>query len=306
MMRASFFRRAPRLLLAVALIAQAVLFVHDAPPARATHGDNGHLSELTITGTVTRDGEPVTLLLLPNPLFDPHTGSYTLRVPSDLQKITFRSKWTEPTVSGWDLYDKESDPDAMFILKDFGPSGSGIAQTFDLDPIPLALQIRVFTTNALEEGMRYNFTLQRTSLSFGGATVADMTFTQDGEVPRRGLSQDQVLALALPKATGGFYNVTYTAAGLPEGLYMNYDRVIRGTTAARPRPRPTPRPPSPTPPPTASAAQLSSPSLCPSPRRSSSSRNSVRPSKTPSSSTPSARGNRSTKRCRWPQAAMAP
>ena len=232
MMPASFFRRCPRLLLAVALIAQAVFFARDAQPARATHGSDAHLSGLTITGTVMRDGKEQTLLLLPKPLFHPHNGTYTLRVPSDLHSITFTPTWSDTAVTGWNLWElADNELDTEPVVAEFG-EGSGVGvKTTKVKGV--AFDLVLLTGDDSVDGMNYYFILERSLLAFDGATVADMTFTQDGEVPRRGLSQDEVLALALPKATGGFYNVTYTAAGLPEGLYMNYDRVIRGTPAAK-------------------------------------------------------------------------
>ncbi len=70
--------------------------------------------------------------------------------------------------------------------------------------------------------------------SFDGVTVEDMTFTEGHEISFRGLSEAEMDALKLPQGSGRFYsgNVTYTATGLPPGLYMNYDRLIRGTPTA--------------------------------------------------------------------------
>ena len=226
-------RRSPFLLLAVALIAQTVFFARDAQPARATHGHDGHLSGLTVTGTVMRNGKTQTLLLLPKPLFDPHREEYTLRVPSDVASITFTPTWTDTAVTGWNLTGLlDNKPDTEVGVLNFG-TDSGVGVETDRLETTVALGIELLTGGGSVEGMNYTFALQRSSLSFGSATVTDMTFTEGGEAPGRGLSQDEVLARALPKATGGFYNVYYTAAGLPDGLYMNYDRVIRGAPAAK-------------------------------------------------------------------------
>ena len=86
-------------------MALTVFLVPDAQPAQATHGANGHLTGLGITGTVTRDGETYTFPLVSNPWFDPHTSNYTIRVPSDLEAITFTPAWTGG-VRGVQLWDR--------------------------------------------------------------------------------------------------------------------------------------------------------------------------------------------------------
>ena len=69
-------------------------------------------------------------------------------------------------------------------------------------------------------------------LTFGGATIDDRTYTAGGEVSFLGLSEAEKDALRLPMAMGGGYTHTYTATGLPAGLYMDYARQIRGTPEA--------------------------------------------------------------------------
>ena len=49
MMRASVFRRSPLLFLAAALVALAVLLVHDAPPASADHENTATIWSATLT-----------------------------------------------------------------------------------------------------------------------------------------------------------------------------------------------------------------------------------------------------------------
>ena len=39
-------------------------------------------------------------------------------------------------------------------------------------------------------------------------------------------------ALKLPESTGGGFEITYSAAGLPAGLRLTQDRIIRGTPQA--------------------------------------------------------------------------
>ena len=69
-------------------------------------------------------------------------------------------------------------------------------------------------------------------LTFGGATIDDRTYTAGGEVSFLGLSEAEKDARRLPMAMGGGYTHTYTATGLPAGLYMDYARQIRGTPEA--------------------------------------------------------------------------
>ena len=70
-------------------------------------------------------------------------------------------------------------------------------------------------------------------LSFGGATIDDRTYTQGGEVSYQGLGEAAQDALRLPMAMGGGYTHTYAIAGLPPGLSLGYDRLIRGTPTAK-------------------------------------------------------------------------
>ncbi len=59
-------------------------------------------------------------------------------------------------------------------------------------------------------------------VSFGGVTVPDMHFTAGHETERG----------PLPADTTDHYDVTYTATGLPAGLYLSQDRYIVGTPEA--------------------------------------------------------------------------
>ena len=70
------------------------------------------------------------------------------------------------------------------------------------------------------------------ALSFGDATASDRTYTALAETPNPDLSQDEVVALKLPESTGGGFVITYSASGLPAGLRLTQDRIIRGTPQA--------------------------------------------------------------------------
>ena len=72
------------------------------------------------------------------------------------------------------------------------------------------------------------------SLTFGDPEpeVDDKTYTAGAPTPKRSLSLDEVIGLKLPMAVGGGYIHTYTATGLPAGLSMSYDLIIRGTPEA--------------------------------------------------------------------------
>ena len=225
------FRRSPLPALAAALMALAVLLAPGAPPAEATHGGNGHLTGLTITGTVTRGGETHTLTLLPNPWFDPHTGSYTIRVPSDLQSITFTPTWSDAAVTGVVLLERTGSGQSTQGAAQKGlTNDSGDALTNSSSPrFPT---VRLITSQNARLRMAHHFNLQQESLGFDGATVEDRTYTAGGEISFLGLSEAEKDALRLPVATGAFYNVTYTATGLPAGLSFGYDRLIHGTPAA--------------------------------------------------------------------------
>ena len=66
-------------------------------------------------------------------------------------------------------------------------------------------------------------------LTFGDAAIPDKAYTVGAEVPKGGLTLDEVVDSKLPAATGGSGDITYTATGLPAGLNLGQDRVIRGT-----------------------------------------------------------------------------
>ncbi len=224
----------PLLLLAAALVALAVFVAPGAQPAQATHGSAGHLTGLTITGTVTRAGETVTFDLWPNPLFDANTASYTIAVPSDLESITFTPTWTDTAITGVTLLERTgSGSDTTGAATKGTANTSGAALTNSSGPLYPTL--RLTTTGSPSTRMNHHFNLEFTSVSFGSATVDDMAFTAGAEVPNfssRQYDGRDVLKLALPAATAFSHNVTYTASGLPTGLSMGQDRIIRGTPTA--------------------------------------------------------------------------
>ncbi|MCY4663742.1 MAG: fibronectin type III domain-containing protein [Acidimicrobiaceae bacterium] len=67
------------------------------------------------------------------------------------------------------------------------------------------------------------------ALSFGGATVDDKAYTVGASAPYPADTTADQEQHKLPEATGGYEDVTYTATGLPAGLSMGQDRIIRGT-----------------------------------------------------------------------------
>ena len=191
---------------------------------------NAYLTGMGITGTVTRDGETFAFPLAPNPWFDPRTRSYTIRVPAGLESITFTPTWTDTAITAVVLRERanaDSNTRNSNEAARTGTSGAGLTSA----SAPRFPAIEVLATNS--DPLVHYFDLQESSLSFDGAAVEDRTFTEGGEISLLGLSEAEMEALRLPMATGGFYNVTYTATGLPEGLYMGQGRMIQGTPAAR-------------------------------------------------------------------------
>ena len=232
-MTRAFVRRSPLLLLVVALMALAVFLVHDTPPAQATHGGNGHLSGLTIRGTIELDDETtVTVPLHSNPWFDPHTGSYTIRVPDGLKSITFTPTWTDTAITEVYLFERTDSANRIgagaTLIGTTTTSGASLTNSSS----PSNPALRLITSQGASSQMRYYFNLQEESLGFDGATVEDKTYTAGGEISLLGLSEDEKDALRLPEASGAFYNVTYAATGLPDGLTLGQDRIIRGAPTA--------------------------------------------------------------------------
>ena len=197
-----------------------------------------NLGGLEITGTVKRDGKTatsfplfVTFPLFTHPWFEPTTMSYNVYVPSDLESVTFTATWVDNEVVRLILYERRDGTGSNqgAAQKDETVT-SGTALTNDSNPqFP---SIRVINAGRSNAGVDYFFNLQSTSLSFDGATVDDMAFTAGAEAPKRDLTLDEEVDLKLPEATGGFYNLSYTATGLPSGLSIGQDRLIRGTPEA--------------------------------------------------------------------------
>ena len=215
-----FFRRSPLLLLAVALTALAVLFAPGAQPAQANHGGN-HLTGLGITGTITRGDTDYTFQLIPNPVvFNANTESYTIRVPSDLDDITFTPTWAGDEIQHVVIRmrpDTEKSLDDTTMVKSISTSGGTLtASPTSENPHPA---IRVVDKNGAAQIYYFDLDFVTDLPTFGDATIQDETLTAGLET-----------SFGLPKATGGFYphTTTYSVMDLPEGLYLSQDRVVRG------------------------------------------------------------------------------
>ncbi len=192
---------------------------------------SGSLTGLTITGTVTRSGVAVAVPITSIAAFDTGSSSHAIRVPSDLASLTFTPTWTETAVTGVILYRGNSDGASTRDSTRVGETtASGTALTMSPVQYP-ALCVR--ESGATSEQMTHNIDVQRfEGLSFGGATVDDKAYTAGAETPNFSSGNyrgEDALALALPEATGGGDHIDYTATGLPAGLSMGQDRIIRGT-----------------------------------------------------------------------------
>ena len=170
-----------------------------------------------------------TIRILSNPFFDPDTAEYTIRVPYNLRRITFTPTWSDTAITAVVLKDRaNADSSTLNSLQDARTTTSGNGLRSGFNPRFPAIEVHA----AGRDPRVYYFNFQRTSLSFGGATVDDMTFTEGGEISFLDLSEGEKDALRLPVASGGFGNVTYEVTGLPEGLSFGHDRLIYGTPAA--------------------------------------------------------------------------
>ncbi len=69
-------------------------------------------------------------------------------------------------------------------------------------------------------------------VSFGDAAVSDLAFTVGARAPYPSDTTQDQERHKLPAATGGAGPLTYTATGLPTGLALGQDRIIRGTPSA--------------------------------------------------------------------------
>ena len=218
--QAGFHRRVTAL---AVLAAAMLLLLHDTPAAQANHGGN-HLTGLGITGAITRGSVKYTFQLIPNPVvFNPNTESYSIRVPSDLQSITFTPTWTGDEIQHVVVRmrpDTEKSLDDTTMVKSISTSGGTLtASPTTENPHPA---IRVVDKNGAAQV--YYFDLDfvvDSSPTFGDATIQNRTLTAGLET-----------SFSLPKATGGFYPHTtsyWVSEELPKGLSLSQDRVVRGT-----------------------------------------------------------------------------
>ena len=236
----------PLLILAFALAALAAFLVHDSRPAAAQQeqitvfhhvttltpklqntgflgcsnsGGDGETpcSTAIADSTFTYKGTERTIfwaLLTPN-------GSFYLSLPpsqkgSELVGLTARVG-VEKTVNGVTTVEIKSFELTSDIL---------IEGTFGWDDTGMT-----WTENG-NVYLAFHDTQDAPEITFGGATISDKTYTAGARVNQVFTSAwDQGLP-RLPMATGGGYTHTYTASGLPAGLRIGYDLVIRGTPEA--------------------------------------------------------------------------
>ena len=191
-----------------------------------------NLTGLDIAGTVTSGGETHAFPLISNPWFESDTEVYTIRIPSDLDGISFTPAWTGSRVRQVDLLERESSACSLANHRSIevtSVSGSRLGGSSNLQYPAIYVHTR---TGGVDRFHTYCFNLQESSLGFGGATIDDRTYTAGHEISHLGLSEEEKDALRLPTAAGGFYNVAYTATGLPDGLSLGQGRLIIGTPTA--------------------------------------------------------------------------
>ena len=145
--------------------------------------------------------------------------------------------WTAPgndngaAVTGYGVQYRKSSETGW---TDSGHSGTGLSTRITSLEASAGYLVRVRAQNA--RGWS-NWSAASTAtpfdaLSFGDAAVSDRAYTALAETPNPDLSQDEVVALKLPESTGGGFEITYSATGLPAGLRLTQDRIIRGTPKA--------------------------------------------------------------------------
>ncbi len=176
--------------------------------------------------------------LVANPAFAPHTADYTIRVPSDLQSITFTPSWTDNTVEEVQLIERGSaGPNIGNAPAIATVSASGGTLTNSSSPSYPALKVVKKTGDGANDGFHYfNLTkITADSPTFDTTSVEDRTYTADHEISHLGLSEAEIDALRLPKVSVEYYSgeITYTATGLPDGLRLGQGRLIIGTPTAK-------------------------------------------------------------------------
>ena len=124
-------------------------------------------------------------------------------------------------------------PDAHNVASGASSSALEIPVKSDLS-VPYVIDVKVVAENGVATKTYQIKVWQFEPISFGTADIDDMHFTAGAEVPNYSSGKYQgrgVVVLALPKVEGN-RSVTYTATGLPAGLSMGQDRIIRGTPEA--------------------------------------------------------------------------
>ena len=120
--------------------------------------------------------------------------------------------------------DAEDDPGESFIVS-ITPGGSDT--DWAVAPSGSAAATVTISGVAAQQQQR-----RTTPVSFEGATVSDQAYTAGAWAPYPPDNTPGQERYKLPAATGGDGPLTYTATGLPPGLTMGQDRIIRGTPQA--------------------------------------------------------------------------
>ena len=235
----------PLLLLAVALAALAAFLVHDSRPAAA--------QQITVfhhVATLTPKPQNTDWVLGCSDI-----GETYCNVQSNLSDNTFTYGGIERTISsalltGGSTFhiafgpaDKASELVGLTARVGVEKTVNGVTtveiKSFDLTADILGTGGDFEWTNAgmtwQNNGkvyLAFHDMQDAPEITFGGATISDKTYTAGARANQVFTSAwDQGLP-RLPMAVGGGYTHTYTASGLPAGLRIGYDLVIRGTPEA--------------------------------------------------------------------------
>ncbi len=212
--------------------------IHICPSdsAAAADGATPCVKTAELYSLAVSHGDPATPVSL-SPTFDRDTGTYSANVgttvtavdvsvlPEDLNiqgvTMTVNDVEFETDLSGRTYTGEASLNTGLNVIGVEVTSDVNAAHETGEDNVPIPVT-KTYTVN-LQRGDPPD------PLTFGSATINDRTYTVGADVNQTYTEAPDQGLPKLPEAGGGGLIVTYTATGLPTGLSMGHDRVIRGT-----------------------------------------------------------------------------
>ena len=205
----------------------AVLVAHDGQPAPAhaqgTPSADATLSGLEVANATPGSDAPVVFNTFGSDFAE--SSAAVLREVTDITVTPTAAAGGAATIT----VQLESSGTPQTVASGTASSAIRIAPKAD-SAVPHNILVKVTAEDGVTTKTHKIEVYQFSPVSFGGATVSGKQFTAGTDVLHGYDLGDDLGHLQLPANTPDYYEVTYTATGLPAGLSMK-DRIIVGTPA---------------------------------------------------------------------------